>query len=583
MHPPSALLHGGVRARLTARGAVAFGLLVLLCACASSPSRRALPAGKTAIPIAQADAQDELLQLLAGQFALLDGEPRTAADHFLRAAELSDDPAVSETAVQLAIGARDWGLARRALIRWRALSPGQPGLLAAQAAIALGENRGEEAFDQLHQLAARADVEAWRGIARVLLGVADRQAAAALLRRLDGPVQLGGEESNWIAVSQLAFRLEDRVEARRLANAAVARFHSAEGYRWAARLAFDLEDRAAARELYAEGVRRHPADSRLRAAYADLLADAGDRAAAARVLAKGKQDDRTFAARAAYAAHDDDRKALAIVYREAQADGPPYSQARIYLLAQLAEMQEQRARALEWYAQIGEDDERWFDAQTRRAVLLDGMGRIDQALRLLHQVEQAAVGDRERLLRAYLIEANVLARRGRLDEARAVYVRGMEAAPGDSDLLYSRALMEIEHGQVTAGERDLRQIIAVEPDNPEALNALGYTLADHARKGDPALDEARVLLDRALTLKPDEPAILDSMGWLHFRTGELDQALTLLRRAWAGQTDAEIAAHLGEALWVKGEHAEARRIWDAGRRKEADNRVLLDTIRRLDS
>ena len=113
------------------------------------------------------------------------------------------------------------------------------------------------------------------------------------------------------------------------------------------------------------------------------------------------------------------------------------------------------------------------------------------------------------------------------------------------------------------------------------MNALGYTLVDSSSRGDPKLAEARELIRRAIELKPNEPAIIDSLGWLHYRLGDLDASLKQLRRAYEKQTEPDIAAHLGEVLWVKGERDEARRIWEEGRKKDPKNKVLLETIKRL--
>jgi tetratricopeptide (TPR) repeat protein len=113
------------------------------------------------------------------------------------------------------------------------------------------------------------------------------------------------------------------------------------------------------------------------------------------------------------------------------------------------------------------------------------------------------------------------------------------------------------------------------------MNALGYTLADSSQKGDAKLGEARDWVRRAIELKPNEPAIIDSLGWVHYRLGDLDAALTQLRRAYEKQPDADIAAHLGEVLWVKGDRDEARKVWDEGRKKDPKNKALLEAIQRL--
>jgi Flp pilus assembly protein TadD len=140
-------------------------------------------------------------------------------------------------------------------------------------------------------------------------------------------------------------------------------------------------------------------------------------------------------------------------------------------------------------------------------------------------------------------------------------------------------LLNDDLGHVDASISDLRRVLELKPNDADALNALGYTLADHTDKR----EEALLLIQKALALKPDEPAIVDSLGWAQYRLGHLDEALRQLRLAYQKQPDAEIAAHLGEVLWVSGQKDEAKKIWEQGRKKDAKNKVLLDTIKRLAS
>lgn len=559
---------------------MALAFCAVLGACASVRQPVAPGAAVPAVrPVAE--DRDVLLKTLAAQFALQNNDLPAAARDFSAAAQLSSDPALSEEATRLALAAADWPLARASLARWQALAPKDPGIIQSRAWIALGEQDFESAYTDLDALAARGDDQAWRLIAQALLGAKDPKAATRVLDRLAIPQRLGEKEGNWIAVSQLAFKLGDTPLAQNLADAAVVRFRGADGYAWSARLAIERGDKATARAIYAEALRRQPGNLRLRNGYAALLADAGDAAGAARVIARGPQDDVTYGARAAYLARTGDRPALTALYREVVADKSARSDKRLFLLGQLAEMADRRTEALAWYEQVSDADEHWFDAQLRQAVVLDQLDRTADASALLQRLEDAAAGDSDELGSVYLLEADLLARKNRVQEVQAVYARALAALPDDSRLLYARALFSIEHGEAAAGERDLRHLIELKPDSAEALNALGYTLADRSRRGEPVQREALDLIQRALKLKPDEAAIIDSLGWLRYRMGELDESLTALRSAYAKQPDAEIAAHLGEVLWAKGDRDEARRVWGEGRRKEPGNKTLLETIQRL--
>lgn len=134
-------------------------------------------------------------------------------------------------------------------------------------------------------------------------------------------------------------------------------------------------------------------------------------------------------------------------------------------------------------------------------------------------------------------------------------------------------------GDNAAMERDLRRILQDEPDNAMVLNALGYTLADRNEK----LNEALQLIERAAALEPDDPAIIDSLGWVHYRLGNLDQAETYLRQAYAQYPDHEVAAHLGEVLWVRGERKEARKIWNEALQENPESTLIRSTRQRLEA
>ena len=555
----------------------------MLDGCASVKTNASGHTAGAPAAVAVAAENDLLLKLLAAQFALQRNDLHGGANGFAAAADLSPDPALAEEATRLALAVRDWPLATRALARWRLLAPKDSGVIQAHAWIALGEKRVDDAYADFNALAARGDDQSWRLIAQTLLGSGDKSAAGALLERVATPEHLGAKETNWVAVSQLAFKLGDKGLSQRLADVAVVRFHGIDSYAWSARLAIERGDKAAARATYAEALRHDPKNQRLRSGYAALLADTGDNAGAARVLATGPQDDTIYAARAAYAARADDKTALNALYRELDANPLARAGKRLYLLGQVAELIDRRDAALAWYRAIDQQDERWLDAQLRQAVVLDQLGRTAQALDFLHTLEAQSGDDSDQLGSVYLLEADLLARRERPREALAVYTRALGLLPDDLRLLYARALLAVDQGDSAGGERDLRRVIELKPDNAEALNALGYTLADRSSRGDPEQRKAFDLIQRALKIKPGEPAIIDSMGWVRYRMGDLDASLRDLRRAYAKQPDADIAAHLGEVLWVKGEHDEARRIWEQGRKKDAKNKSLLEAIKRLTS
>jgi Flp pilus assembly protein TadD len=176
-----------------------------------------------------------------------------------------------------------------------------------------------------------------------------------------------------------------------------------------------------------------------------------------------------------------------------------------------------------------------------------------------------------------MAEAQMLRDIKRWREAADVLAAASQRFADDTDLIYEQAMVEEKLDHMAEMERLLRRVIALKPDHPHAHNALGYSLADRGLR----LPEARDLIAHALELSPGDPFITDSLGWVEFRLGHVDEALRLLRQAYAARPDTEIAAHLGEVLWAAGQQDEARKVWQDARGRDAANEVLRETLARL--
>ncbi|MEO7936730.1 MAG: tetratricopeptide repeat protein [Dokdonella sp.] len=570
--------------RLTQQGRsviVTLLLSVTLMAAACSVPVRTEVAKSANMQSVQAVAEDKdlLFKLIAAEYAIQRNDLATAAQRYTEASALSSDAAIAEQATRLAIASKQWPLARTALQRWQLLDGKSAGVQQSIAWISLSLGDVEAAYGALGELAGRPGEGRWRPIAQVLIGANDKPKAAALLARLATPTRLRDRDQDWIAMSQLAFKLDDKVLADRLSQESVKRFKSGDAFAWSAQLALDQGDKKVAKERFAEALKRDPKSLRLRTGYAALLADSGENAAAARALATGKQTDVVYGARAAYVVRSEDKSLLAELYREIEADKTERSGKRIYLLGQLAELIGKDAQAIDWYRQLPEDDEHWFGAGMRVVVLTDKAGNHALSASKLEDLRLAAGPDSNEIVDLYLVEAELLIGRSKKSEALAVYSRGLDVAPAEPRLLYARAMLRMDMNDLAGGESDLRKVLEADPDSADALNALGYTLVDRTDR----LGEATALIEKAIKIKPDEPAIIDSYGWAQYRLGNLDKAAKLLRQAYAKQPDSEVAAHLGEVLWVSGDRDEARRIWEQGRKKDAENKVLIETMKRLAS
>ncbi|MDO8313833.1 MAG: tetratricopeptide repeat protein [Rugosibacter sp.] len=245
--------------------------------------------------------------------------------------------------------------------------------------------------------------------------------------------------------------------------------------------------------------------------------------------------------------------------------------ARFYL-GQIAEHAGKNDEALEWYRAVA-DGEQKAPAHVRAAQLLVQQNKLDEAREQI-AIARASTPTDSRLI---IAESQLLREGGRYTEGYAMLSAALEAQPDDPDLLYETALMAEKLNDVTTMERHLRYLIKLKPEEAIAYNALGYSLADRKVR----LAEAMQLIDRALTLKPDDPFILDSKGWALFRQGQANEALTTLKKAYALKPDAEIAAHIGEVLWSLGRHDEAIKLWRDATLAHPKNETLATTIKRF--
>jgi tetratricopeptide (TPR) repeat protein len=264
-------------------------------------------------------------------------------------------------------------------------------------------------------------------------------------------------------------------------------------------------------------------------------------------------------------AEENMKRLLSLGYRDADAVR--------YLLGQIAEEQKQWPQAVQWYERIGEGEHQ-LPARMRAANAIAKQGRLDDARSYLRRVAADNPGDGVQLTVA---EAQLLREANRNQDAFQLLSEALQKDPEQPELLYDYALTAEKLDRFDVLESNLRKLIEVRPEHAHAYNALGYSFAERNMR----LPEARKLIERALELAPDDYFIMDSMGWVLYRQGDLKGAMEQLRRAYNGRPDAEIGAHLGEVLWVSGERDEANRVWQESLKASPDNETLQKTIKRL--
>jgi len=243
------------------------------------------------------------------------------------------------------------------------------------------------------------------------------------------------------------------------------------------------------------------------------------------------------------------------------------------LLARIAEQQNQLDAAVALLARV-DDEAMRYAARLRQALLLARLQRVDEALALVQGLDAQDEGE---AIRAALTAAQILRNAGRVAQAIAELEAADEDFPDTVPVKYELAMLYERQDNLVEFERLLRAVMVLEPNHAQAHNALGYTLADRGIR----LAEAQDLIARAHALRPDDPYILDSLGWIYYRLGQHERALTYLQRAWEAQPEVDIAAHLGEVLWLTGQRDAAQQRWRDGAALDADNETLSETLRRL--
>lgn len=266
----------------------------------------------------------------------------------------------------------------------------------------------------------------------------------------------------------------------------------------------------------------------------------------------------------------------AVKHFEALLDSGYYSSAAHFHLGILREKQESTEQALFHYSNV-QPGQNYLNAIIKTSGILMKSNREYEALELVR--EKRSSSPETYAERFYMLESDVLSSSGQISAAELTLNNALKAYPESTNLLYSRAMLYSRTGSIVAAEKDLRAILNIAPKNAAALNALGYTLADRTDR----IDEAYGLIKEALALTPEDPAVLDSMGWVEYRRGNYQVASELLAQAMKIMPDHEIAAHLGEVLWVIGSREEARAAWRKGLKLKPASEIILKTIDRLEA
>ncbi len=537
---------------------------------------------------------DTFYRLLLGDVALQRGETSLAARAYFEAARDVRDPRIAKKATELALAARMRGLAQESAKLWSALDPAAERpkqIMAALSAGTSGKSTVDNAYDndlkaRLEKAIAESALSE-RGVGDIFLQInrflsdtQDPRQTYELVRELAKPYPKSPEAHFAVAIAAY----NGGVPENSTDNTALEETERA--------LALKPDwERAAL--LKAEIVSRKKPDEAI--AYLSLFVATNPEAkAAAGALAQLYVEQKRYGeARAVFQKlWDRDRNAREFEYGVAvlsiqmkdwdtaealfqdlkRANYGDNGAVELYL-AQLSEEKGRYQEAIERYKAVPEGERAWL-AKLRVAAMMAKLGRMTEARAYLNDLPAVTIDQRVQVKQA---EAQLLRDDNQAAAAYDVLEQALTVHPDSPELLYDAAMLAEKLDRIDVAESKLRRVVALKPDDAQALNGLGYTLVDRTTR----TQEGFELIERAHKLSPDDPFILDSMGWALFRLGRYGEAETYLRRAMKERPDAEIAAHLGEVLWAKGEHDRAREVWQAQLKSTPDNPILLETVRRL--
>jgi tetratricopeptide (TPR) repeat protein len=522
-----------------------------------------------------ATSSDAMFEYLVAEFAAQRGDVDGALAIYERLAKELHDPAIAKRAVETAIKAREFGPALQDATLLLELEPDSS--LAREILAALLANGGDLhkaqglVTDMLAKSGDRGPV--LMQLSHLFAKFPDKAAVLETTRAVTAPYSDMAEAHYANGVAALLAGKND--DASSEADAAM---DAKAGFEPGAILKAQVLRRTDASKVvpfYEQFVASHPDSVEVRMqlgrelAAERKLAEARDQFRAVERLAK---DD----AQAVYAigllslqledyadAQTAFTKALKLNYREPAA---------IYLgLGQAAEGLKRYDEAIDWYKRVDSGD--WVRAQLKIATLIAKQQGLEAGRGYLRKIEPRSTEDRIQIIQ---VEAQLLRDAKKWQETYEMLSQAVAKYPDSYELLYDRAMSAERIDKLDVMEADLKRVIKMKPDYAHAYNALGYTLAEKTDR----LQEAKALIDKAYKLMPDDPFIQDSLGWIEYRMGHVQEALKQLQVAYSTRPDPEIAAHLGEVMWKSGQHDQARKLWQAALSENPNHESLLAVMQK---
>lgn len=544
---------------------------------AAAPSAKSAPTEERSLPVKQLD-EKTLYQFLLAEIAGQRGRYDLATGNYLDIARSTRDPRLAQRAAEIAIFSRSPEVAMEATKIWIEAEPESLTAKQTIAALLINSGRINEAKPYLQNLLA-ADPQnigqTFLQLNGLLAKHDDKAEVLALMQELAEP-HAGVAEVD-LAIAQAAFNAGNQ-------ELALAKARSASELRpeWEVPILFQgqllqKQSDAAALAFFERYLKANPKAKDVRLNYARLLSSEKKYAEAKAQFERLTAD---------YPNNPDVALAIGLLSMQLKDYDTAETQLKRVLdqqyrepdlvrfyLGQVNEEAKRFERARDWYSSI-ERGEQYLPAQIRIAGLIAKKDKLAEARKYLYGVSTQNAQQRVQIVQA---EAQLLREAAAYQESYDVLVHALEKQPNYPELLYDLAMAAEKLDRLDVLETSLRKVIELKPDHAHAYNALGYTLADRTDR----LQEAVGFIETALQLAPDDPFIMDSMGWAQYRKGNLERSVDFLRRAYSNRPDPEIAAHLGEVLWAQGNKDEAEKLWRETLKENPENEVLQAVLKKF--
>ena len=577
-----------------------FPVLIAVCAlaaCAQQPPRDEMaeptpraeakpkPRVVVAKPAPQAAAlpaveltEQLMFKMMAAEVALQRGQPQIAVAAYLELARETRDPRIAQRATEIAWNARFVSAALEAAGIWLQADPESTQARQIVATLLVNQSQLTDALPHLERwLAADKDNvgQSFLQLNTLLARHQDKQAVLKLVQSLAQPYPNVPEAR--LSVAQAAWNADDKELSLTEARAALKLRPDWELAALFVAQVLQAHSNEEATRYLGEFVEHHPKARDARLNYARLLVNDRKYTEARKqfeaLLREFPQNADVGMAVALLAMQANDLDAAEVqLKRVLDLDYKDPDTVRFYL-GQVNEDRKHYDEALKWYSSIGHGGQ-YISAQARYAGVLAKQGKLPEARKYL---QDAAVENNQERVQLTQAEAQLLRDASEYQAAFDLLGRALDKLPNYPDLLYDHAMAAEKVNRIDVLEGNLRKLIQIRPDHAHAYNALGYSLADRNQR----IDEAHGLIETALKLAPDDPFILDSMGWVLYRMGRNKEGLGYLQRAFKMRPDPEIAAHVGELLWTTGQQGEARKVWGEALKEHPTNELLQSTIKRF--